>query len=454
LSLTRHDVAQQYPRSNGNRRRRFLFALLMAPFLMGVMVAPAVAPSPVRGDELSDAQAQQKALEQQIADQKKLIASLSGSEASLQSQIASTSTKLDGVTADLTATRKQVSAMVADVNQIKAAYQTLVNQLNGLDLQLQGIETQEAQKKTELGQRKAELADRIRQAYEAGRTSMLETLLSGASFTDMLAAMSTQLDVAEQDRVLAQQIAQDRATLLAFHQTVEETRAATDTLRQETAVQKQQLDLRLAELKKTQAKLTSLEKSVQATLAAQKAAYAKAAANKAKLTQAMAAAAAAKKQLQAKIDKLVAEQFSYGNIPSQYNGTLAWPMSGTISQDFGCTGFSWEPPYGSCAHYHQGIDLVAPYGTAVRASGAGRVLYCGWNYADGADPAWIVIIAHSSSLTSWYAHMIPGCPAGAGSVVSTGEVIGHEGSTGHSTGAHLHWMIELNGEFVNPRLFT
>jgi murein DD-endopeptidase MepM/ murein hydrolase activator NlpD len=125
-----------------------------------------------------------------------------------------------------------------------------------------------------------------------------------------------------------------------------------------------------------------------------------------------------------------------------------------VTQPFGCTGVIWEPPSGSCAHWHNGIDIVAPYGTAVRASAGGRVVYIGWNYADGADPAWIVIIAHSSNLTTWYAHMQPRYPVRAGQVVSKGQVIGYEGSTGHSTGAHLHWMVEYNGSFVNPRLFT
>jgi murein DD-endopeptidase MepM/ murein hydrolase activator NlpD len=128
-------------------------------------------------------------------------------------------------------------------------------------------------------------------------------------------------------------------------------------------------------------------------------------------------------------------------------------MAGTVTQPFGCTGFSWEPPYGSCAHFHQGIDIVADYGTPVHASGDGKVVYCGWNYADGADPAWIVIIAHSQSLETWYAHMVPNCPANPGSTVQSGEVIGHEGNTGHSTGAHLHWAVRFNGDFVNPRLF-
>ena len=168
----------------------------------------------------------------------------------------------------------------------------------------------------------------------------------------------------------------------------------------------------------------------------------------------MAAAAKAEKRLKAKINRLVAQQFNQGNIPSQYNGTLAWPMAGTITQDFGCTGFSWEPPYGDCEHFHNGIDIVAPYGTPVRASGDGIVVYVGWNYADGADPAWIVVIAHSSALETWYAHMQPLYPVRAGDVVSKGEVIGYEGSTGHSTGAHLHWIVTLNGTPVNPRLFT
>ena len=126
-----------------------------------------------------------------------------------------------------------------------------------------------------------------------------------------------------------------------------------------------------------------------------------------------------------------------------------------MTQNFGCTGFAWEPPKGSCDHFHEGIDLVAPYGTPVKAAAAGTVVYIGWNYADGPDPAWIVIIAHSAGLQTWYAHMQPRYPGGlhAGSQVSRGQVIGYEGNTGHSTGAHLHWAVMFNGDFVNPRLF-
>ncbi len=452
--MTRHTVAQHFPRSRTDRRHRILVALLAVPFLIGVIAAPAAAPGPVQGDELSKAQAQQKALERKIAQQKTLIARLNRSQDDLAGSIAATRDELDGITDDLAATRRRVKKLVAGIESVQAAYKGLVTQLSDFDLQLQRIEAQETTKKAELGARKAELAERIREAYEAERTSMLETFLSGASFTDMLAEMSTQLDAAEQDRALAQQIAADRETLLQLHQTVEATRAQTNTLRQETAVQKQKLDQRLGELKKAQAKLKKLEKAAKATLRAQKAQYAKLAADKAKLRKAVAAAAAAKQKLQKKIDRLVARQYSMGNIPSKFNGTMRWPMPGSISGDFGCSSFAWYGPGNGCAHFHNGIDIVAPYGTPVRAAAAGRVVYVGWNYADGADPAWIVIVAHASNLTTWYAHLQPRYPVRAGQSVRKGQVVGYEGATGRVTGAHLHWMVEYNGSFVNPRLFT
>jgi murein DD-endopeptidase MepM/ murein hydrolase activator NlpD len=453
-SLTRHATTQRFPRSRTDRRSRLLIALLAVPFLVGMIAAPASSPAPVQADELADAQAQQRALAQKIADQKRLIAQLNSSQANLQGAIAQTKTELNGITDDLAATRRKVTNLVGNINEIKATYQTLVSQQNDLDLQVQRIEAQETAKKLELGARKAELAQHVRDAYEAERTSMLETFLSGASFTDLLAEMSSQLDVADQDRALAAQVQEDQATLLSLHATVVEARAATNTIRQQTAVQKQKLDQRLGDLRDAQAHLRLLERQAKAALAAQRAQYARMAADAAKLRHTLAVTAAAKRRLQHRIDHLVASQFNKGNIPSQYNGTLRWPMGGTVTQSFGCTGVVFEPPMGNCSHWHNGIDIVAPYGTAVHASGAGRVVYVGWNYADGADPAWIVIIAHSSSLTTWYAHMQSRYVVRAGQIVHAGQTIGYEGNTGHSTGAHLHWMVEFDGNFVNPKLFT
>jgi murein DD-endopeptidase MepM/ murein hydrolase activator NlpD len=194
-------------------------------------------------------------------------------------------------------------------------------------------------------------------------------------------------------------------------------------------------------------------------LADQRAEYERLARNKVALARAVHRTQVAQRNLAAKIDKIIRDQAARGRIPSQYNGTLRWPMPGIVTQEFGCTGFEWEPPYGDCAHFHQGIDIVNDSGTPVRASGSGVVAYCDWNYADGPDPAWIVIVAHSTTLETWYAHLQgptgshPMCPVRQGHHVDAGDVIGYEGNTGHSTGAHLHWAVRLNGTFENPRKF-
>ena len=430
--------------------------LLLIPLVMGIVGGAA---SPVGADELSDARARQSALSAQLTKQKAEVAQINALQEGLSSQIASTKRELGGINADLVKVRKNIDSMVVKIEVVKKQYFALVGQLALLDSQLSRIRIAEMRKRWALTQRKDLLAERLRLAYDTDRTSLIETFLSGSSFTDVLSEVSYSIDVGEQDKALAQQIVEDQQTLAAIHQTVEDTRVATDQMRVEVIAQRTKLNQQLAELKAAQAQLKKLEEATRKALAIQKAAYAKLLRNKHDLAKAIAATAAARRALSNKIMELVAKQYQLGNIPSAYNGTLKWPMSGQVTQDFGCTGFSWEPPFGNCSHYHQGIDIVSPSGCGapVTASGTGRIAYVGWNYADGADPAWIVIIAHSSNLTTWYAHMRANTfpkGIGTGSVVKTGQLIGYEDTTGHSTGCHLHWMVQYNGGFVNPRLFV
>jgi murein DD-endopeptidase MepM/ murein hydrolase activator NlpD len=448
--------SQTTPSRRHVARRRGLSLLLLIPLLVGLFGASA---TPVGADELADARAKQAALAKQLADQKADIAKINALQADLTSAIASTNRELDGINADLAAVRKSIASMVVKVNVVKAHYNELVVQLADLDAQLLQIRIDEIHKQWQLDDRKALLAERLRVAYDTDRTSLLETFLSGESFTDVLSDVSYSIDAGEQDKALAQQIVEDQATLAAIHQTVLDTRAATDSLRIEVAAQKASLDAQLKQLKSAQARLKVLEEQTKKALAIQKAAYAKLAKNKHNLAKAMAATAAARAALSNKIGDLIAQQYQLGNIPSKYNGTLIWPMKGTVTQEFGCTGVIYEPPLGSCAHFHQGIDIVSPLGCGapIKASGTGRVAYIGWNYADGSDPAWIVIIAHSSNLATWYAHMRAHTYPGGittGSVVKQGQVIGYEDTTGHSTGCHLHWMVQYDGSFMNPRLFV
>jgi murein DD-endopeptidase MepM/ murein hydrolase activator NlpD len=442
------DSARKRSRPN----RRLLLLLLALPFLLGSLGAAPNAPS-VHADELSEARARQSQLKKQIAAQQRQIARLNGLQRDLSKDIAATKSELKSINADLVAVKKRITRMKKKIEQVKAAYAALVERGEELDAELTRLQADEAAKAASLADRKGELAQRIRSAYDTDRTSLLETFLSGGSFTDILAEASYMIDVGEQDKALAEQIERDQAALAAIHQTVEDTRLATEELRVETAAQKKKLDKAMRDLKREQKKLRALEKAAKRELARQKAAYEKMAANKKGLKKAIARAQASQRALAKRIDKIIAAQRARGNIPSQYNGSFRWPMVGRISGEFGCSSYpGYGPGYG-CAHFHNGIDIVSAYGTPVRAAGKGSVVYVGWNYADGADPAWIVVIAHSSSLQTWYAHMQPRAPVSVGQHVSAGQVIGYEGSTGNSTGAHLHWMVEMNGTWKNPRLF-
>lgn len=443
------------PRSRHRRfGRRLGSILLLLPLLLGSIGAPGAAPS-AHGDELSEARARQAKLRKDVAAQRAQVANLQRLQANLADDIQDTARQIRGLNADSGALSKRIIKITLDMNAVQAEYDKLVDQLAGLDAELVDLETREAAKRAELAKRRALLAQRVRDAYDSDRTSLLESFLSGATFTDVLAEVSYFIDVGEQDQALATQIATDQATLAEIHQTVADTRTETNELRQETATQRRDLDRSRTNLLAAKQKLEALEKKTRSELAKQKATFAAAAKNKADAKKALAKAEAAQKRLQNRIADLVRRRSAQGRIPSVYNGSLRWPMGGTVTQGFGCTGFGWEPRVGRCAHFHRGIDVVAPYGTPVRASGSGIVVYVGWNYADGYDPAWIVVIAHSSSLTTWYAHMRSVRPSGirSGAVVRAGQIIGYEGNTGRSTGAHLHWAVMYKGSFSNPRLF-
>jgi murein DD-endopeptidase MepM/ murein hydrolase activator NlpD len=435
------------------RRSRLLLAILAIPLVFGLAVAPVTAPS-VRGDELSDAKARQQQLKKQIADQKEKVAAINGLQASLAAEIRATKSDLRKIGTDLTAVKKKITKMETKIAEVKAIYEGLLVQLRFMDMELSRLEAQEQAKRDELTERRALLADRVRNAYDTDRTSPLETFLSGGTFTDLLAEMSYYIDIGEQDEALARQITTDKETLAAIHITVAGTRQRTNELRKETAAQKRALDAALVALKETKAELKKLEKKVAKALREQQARYASLARNKSNAAAIIRKAAADQRRLARQIDELIEKQVARGNIPSQFNGTMRWPMDQfTVSGNYGCSSYAGYAPGNGCAHFHNGIDLVAPYGTKVKAAAAGTVVYVGWNWADGADPAWIVVIAHSENLRSWYAHMQPKRPVSVGEHVDKGQVIGYEGSTGRSTGAHLHWMVELNGNFVNPRLF-
>ena len=129
---------------------------------------------------------------------------------------------------------------------------------------------------------------------------------------------------------------------------------------------------------------------------------------------------------------------------------FAWPSGGRITQPFGCTGVRWNPRRGSCRHFHDGIDVVSGYGSAVRAAAVGVVAFVGWNPWDARGRAFIVVIGHPNGFVTRYGHLTPTRRVRVGQVVRKGQIIGRMGNTGFSTGTHLHMELLRGTTPLNP----
>jgi len=139
-----------------------------------------------------------------------------------------------------------------------------------------------------------------------------------------------------------------------------------------------------------------------------------------------------------------------GTAPPAGGGTGAIrPMPGwVVTQPFGCTGLGIEPSLGACPHFHFGIDLAAPAGTAVSSVDAGEAEVFAPMGAGGGYGLHVVV-RHAGGLATMYAHLAD-IVVNQGQAVLPGTVLGHEGSTGVSTGPHLHFEVLETGTPVDP----
>ena len=124
-----------------------------------------------------------------------------------------------------------------------------------------------------------------------------------------------------------------------------------------------------------------------------------------------------------------------------------WPEpQAQISQSFGPSTYWFEPPYGGYPHFHTGIDLVEPFGSPVYAADDGIVALVGSSSSGYGN---YVVIAHSGGLDTLYGHLSTAVVK-VGQLVTQGQPIGLEGSSGNSTGAHLHFELRINQTPINP----
>ncbi len=150
--------------------------------------------------------------------------------------------------------------------------------------------------------------------------------------------------------------------------------------------------------------------------------------------------------LAAKMGRLEEDMRAYETILRQRGYTpTAWPVEGTLEAGFG----GRRNPFGGPGYeFHSGQDIEAPQGAPVVAGASGTVSFVGWQNGYGQ----LVIVDHGGGLTTRYGHLSH-IDVELGQQVSRAQLLGKVGSTGRSTGPHLHYEVRINDQPVNPQQY-
>jgi murein DD-endopeptidase MepM/ murein hydrolase activator NlpD len=383
---------------------RLLVALAVALLVVGGAAA-AVNPT-----------SKKERIDQKIETLNEKIAAARAREQQLQRQIADVSSKIrtlerevGGVSNDLELLERDLALQREKLDRITELWRLQTRKLNFLKEQ-----------HTEAVER---LSDRIVAIYESGDLTIVDVLLSSASFSELVSRLDFVRDLAAQDRRIADSVGRAKNEMAVQQGRTTVTRRKVSVVTRTVAVRTAQTRLVRDRLVARENELAGARNQKQATLAAVEE-------DKQEYLNEVNALLAVSAQLASRI------QASQSGSPVQQSSSgFIWPVSGPVT-----SGFGWR-----WGRMHEGIDIAVPTGTAVHASASGRVIYAGWLGGYGN----LVVIDHGGGIATAYGHN-SSIVAGYGAGVSQGQVIAYAGSTGHSTGSHVHFEVRVNGSAVDP----
>ena len=400
------------------------------------------------------------------------IESLQSQQASLTVQKAELQKKLDGIRSSQGQALNKKNLVEQQLNVLKQQIQVSENLLAQYARQITEKEAELEQAKAKEAEYQAEFEQRVRAMEERGNVSYWSVLFQASDFSDLLDRIDMIGEIMDADDQVLDQLAEARqavvqakADLEASRQGQQETlaqqqsqqaqlqaqQAEVDQLIQEIATQGDVYAKQIEKLEATQddvaQQIAEAEAIYQKQLAAEKAAAEKAAAEKA-----AAEKAAQQQKQQSSGSSASGSSSSSGSQSSQTTASASgflWPIASShrVTSPFG-----WRThPITGRQHLHGGIDIAAPNGTPIMASKAGVVVISQYGSSYGN----YVVISHPDGTRTLYAHMSQR-NVSAGDTVRQGQTVGLVGSTGSSTGNHLHfetWTGSSSSSRVNPMQF-
>ncbi|HWR38626.1 MAG TPA: peptidoglycan DD-metalloendopeptidase family protein [Patescibacteria group bacterium] len=319
-----------------------------------------------------------------------------------QQQVDSVAGKLQNIQMELTGAQQDYNNIMS---QLAATEKQIVTNTDLLN---------KAEKR--LAERSQVLNKRMRDIYENGQVSYVDVLLGASDFLDFSTRMDLLKRVVNQDLTLVAQVRAERDLVAQKRAELERDRAAILEMKRVAAEKKVIIEAR----KKDQEQL--LQSAVGERDVAERAYQ--------ELLD-------TSRQIERMIRNV--QRGSKGSAGG--SGALMWPIMGEITSPYGTR---VHPIFGT-SRYHSGIDIAADYGDAVAAADAGTIIFSGWMGGYGKA----VIIDHGRGISTLYGHNSE-LLVGEGQTVRKGQTIAAAGSTGYSTGPHVHFEVRVNGEPTNP----
>ncbi|HPF44026.1 MAG TPA: peptidoglycan DD-metalloendopeptidase family protein [Syntrophomonadaceae bacterium] len=364
-------------------------AVLSTFFLVSIL--------PVYADEIDDARNQLQDVGQKINAQQSKLNSAQKQEKTIMGQIQSIEKNI-----------------IQKENEIKTLEDKIEYLQTNIAVTEENIELAEA----DLQEKNQQLSDRLVYIYEKGDLTYLEVLLSATDLKDFLTRYDLLNMIVEQDIALIESINQQKKTL--------------ELNKSELEVQKNELLYAQDSEKSKREELSDQKqdkKKILTSVQQEKAQYEKA----------LKELEQTSKELETLIRRIQAGTSG----EQQGTGVFTWPAPGysTITSPYGMR----YHPILKYNKKHTGVDIGAPSGANIVAADSGTVIQTGWMGGYGQ----VVVIDHGGGISTLYAHMST-IIAANGASVTKGETIGKVGSTGWSTGPHLHFEVRINGVDTNP----
>jgi murein DD-endopeptidase MepM/ murein hydrolase activator NlpD len=369
-------------------------------------------------------------------------ASPHGSAASIQKKIETTRGKIGRrkgtervLSTDIQKWSSKISRLQGSITTLQTREQRIQADLDARREEL--VSTQEklrterarlARLKARLVQGRRILARRLAELYTADKPDLVTVVLNSKGFADLLERGEFLSRIQDQDNSVISLVKRAKADATA------------------TSARLDKLETRQQQLTALVLKRRDQVASVKDELIGTRVGYEQTRADK---SAALSKVKTERKSLETHLDELQKESDKIqsqlagtsGSLPAGPikggSGRFIWPVSGPITAPF-CESRAWE----AC---HPGMDIGVPTGTPIRAADGGRVAIAGWVGGYGN----YTCIQHTASLSTCYGHQSV-LKVSVGQQVKQGQIIGLSGSTGHSTGPHLHFEVRVNGAVTNP----